>query len=282
MGRVGTLGSIALVLGACSERSSATPTEVPLFELHMAGVAVQDFPTSYAYYAKLFRFGPEPSTDWALLSDPAKPNMTVELFLGTLIPNPERAWGVDQAVRLGLVVDDFDAVRASLPDGSAPIGDEQPSPWGPQVELTAPERIRFSMVRSGELENVPDTPHVRFAEIKVHDLAAQQAFYRDRMGMAVTSATPERVILGQHPERPFLSLVPGGTVVSSNSGFDPYVAPHVPIGLSFETHDIRAAAQRLEDEHATLLTQPEHFDWGGTAFFVADADGNVVQVAQND
>ena len=281
MKRLLWVGSVAVLAVSCA--GPAAPIAVDL-ELNWAGVTVKDFDAAYSFYLETLELAEARTGDWATLSSGPGRSMTLELFTGTHAADPERAWGVDQAVRIGLVVPNLDDRAAVLRARGAALTTEAPSPWGRQLELVAPEAIRWSLVESNELVSANSGALcVCLAEIKVVDLAAQTRFYRDLMGMPVESADSQRVVMVRHPEGPYLSLVPGGTPTNVDPNAFDGAAPDQAVILSFETTAVFSAADRLRAAGATFLSEPTHYpDWGGTAFYVADADGNPVQVVQYD
>jgi len=262
-------------------------------ELNFMGVCVVDWHTSYRFYTEILGMHAELDPDlgiWASLGGgwdayrAGSKSMIVELFDGGRPAGDGRAWGHKQGIRPGIQVDDLEAVVVEARACGVPFtGEVEETDWGQRIEFTAPEGIRWTLSHVPGRPSSSDLfkPHIGHVEIKAHDLAEQEAFYRDVMGMHLESENQTQVILGQGAGKPWLTLESGSEKQINDPARASDPACGHPIFISFMTSDIQDVAALLREANVTMLKGIEHHaDWGGTDLIIADVDGNVLQIVQ--
>jgi predicted enzyme related to lactoylglutathione lyase len=246
-------------------------------KLNFVGVWAAAFEAAFRFYTETLGLeSSRSSPGWAWFDTRG---MMFELFGGGLI-DPQRDWGRGQQVRPVLGVADLESATLDLRRRGVSLGDElTPGPWGRLRELTAPEGIRWALAEDSSLAPEPslDNPHILGAEMKVHNLPAQRAFYSDVMGLqpeldAQVQLGPNhgRLRLNQQPGEPFLVLQPGATSAHS----DP-----PPVRLSFETRNIHQSADWLRQRRVRFINDVTEYPWG-TDLVVLDGDDSPVQIVQ--
>ena len=207
-----------------------------------------------------------------------------QLFDGAKPPRSDRRWGHDQAIRPGILVKGLQkVVAAAKARGVQFTGDIEANEFGQQIEFQAPEGILWTLSEIAGARDGTDfsKPNVGIAELKANNLPAQVSFYRDVLGMRIESDRSQRVVLVQHLDGPRLVLKGGGTTRDLELAWAERPERSQPIFLSFMASDLGAAARRFRQAGARIMKAMEHHDWG-TDLFVADADGNAIQVVQYD
>lgn len=260
-------------------------------ELNFMGVCVADWHTSYRFYTEILGMHAELDPDlgtWASLGGgwdayrAGSKSMIVELFDGGRPAGGGRAWGHKQGIRPGIQVDDLEAVVVAARARGVPFtGQVEETDWGQRIEFTAPEGIRWILSQVPGRPSSPDLfkPHIGHVEIKAHDLAGQEAFYRNVIGMHLESENQTQVILGQGTGKPWLTLESGGEKQINDPAWASDPARGHPIFISFMTSDIEDVAALLREANVTVLKGIErHADWGGTDLIIADVDGNSLQI----
>lgn len=116
--------------------------------------------------------------------------------------------------------------------------------------------------------------------LAVTDLAKSVEFYRTAFGWPTEVEVPVYVEF----------KLPGGNFLGvyvresfgGNTGQVPFAVPEGELAgteLYFRVDDLEAAVERLEAAGARLLSEARPRDWGDTAAYYADPDGNVLVVA---
>lgn len=264
------------------------------FTLNFLGIHVVDWQTAYLFYTDVLgmRSELEPKYgDWAVLGGgweayrAGNRSMVLELFDGGRPVRGARAWGREQALRPALQVDDLAVAIADLRARGVPFtGGIQEDRLGQRIEFVTPEGIRWTLAQipGGPSSADRALPYVGHVEIKAHDLAGQETFYREVMGLSRASDALPPIVLGQGPGNPWLTLEPGGERQTDVPPW-PQRSPVCgqPVYLSFMTSDIKDARAHLRDANVTVLQDSvHHADWGGIDVVVADADGIAVQIVQ--
>lgn len=127
-------------------------------------------------------------------------------------------------------------------------------------------------------------PSARIAEIalRVRDLPAMVAFYRDELGFAVHLELNDVTFLevgplegplgaGGHPQ--LLALFNRGHPIDpTRSAFD-----HIAFEIPPEDYDAERARFGDRDMVISERAYPESLPWPGRSFFIRDPEGNVVE-----
>ena len=240
--------------------------------LNFVGVAIADFARSLRFYTETLGIGVrDVKEDWAALETAG---LVWELFGEGFPPPADRAWGRRQWPGGADLPGAITALRAR---GVAFAGDVERSRWGDRIELVAPEGIRWALVQAETPASSPRHPHLRWVEMKAHDVAGQRAFYADVLGLRPEDAGDGRVVFRQRAGDPLLFLEGGGQPAPVWRGAR---AEGTPVRLSIETADIGRAAAWLQARGTRILVDVTERGWGGIDTIVADADGNPIQVVQ--
>jgi catechol 2,3-dioxygenase-like lactoylglutathione lyase family enzyme len=297
--RVVVLSGLALSCAVSSDRrlgkraGRLEGTGVPSLELNFVGVCAADWNESYRFYTQTLGVRTESREgNWAMLGGGwddylagRSRGMVLELFDGARPPDPNRRWGDDQAIRPGILVTNLvKVVAAAKSRGVQFTGDIEATESGQRIEFEASEGIRWTIwqiagARAGEDLS---RPYVGIAEVKTHNLSGQRSFYRDVLGMRVESDDSRRIVLAHHPDGPRLVLEGGGETHYVELAMTKRPERSQPIFLSVMASDLRNASRLLQSTGANVVKTIEHHDWGGADLFVADADGNTIQVVQYD
>jgi predicted enzyme related to lactoylglutathione lyase len=206
--------------------------------------------------------------------------MTFELFDGGTLPTSDPS-GRGQAIRPGIQVADLHGTIAEMRQrGVQFTGAIERTAFGEWIEFTAPENMRWT------LAHAPSYPfganlrkaHIGWIELKVDQLSEQQAFYCKVLGFQSEASKDGRIVLRQKPGEPLLFLKTGGerTVpLQINQGAFQPLPSHL---LSFETENIEEAAAWLKSHQVPILIGITHKTWGGIDLYIADLDGNPIQI----
>lgn len=244
-------------------------------KLNWLGIHVADFDAALRFYTETLGLrASDTKPDWAYLETSG---MVFELFGG----GPARAQ--TQTIRPGIHVADLRATLAALRARGVPFdGQIRQADGSEWIEFSAPQGMRWTLVQAPGAPAGPEPgrAHIGRLELKTEQLAAQQAFYRDILGLQVESARDGQAVLKQEPDGPLLFLEsaagrPAPFQVHGNS-----LQPPPSHLLSCETRDIQAAAAWLKAQGVTLLTEIAHKDWGGIDLYISDPDGNPIQIVQ--
>lgn len=239
-------------------------------KLNFVGVWAADFDPAFRFYTQVLGMeSTRSSPGWAWFETHG---MMFELFGGGSI-DPQRAWGRGQMIRPVLRVADLAAAVDDLRRRGIALGDETTvTPWARLRELTAPEGIRLALAEEPSPSVDPSlrNPHLLGAELKVHNLSAQRAFFTEMMGLHPQQDAQGQLRLNQQPGEPFLLLQPGAS--SRHSG-------PVPVRLSFETPDIRQSADWFRERGVHIIHDVTEYPWG-IDLVVLDGDEHPVQIVQ--
>jgi catechol 2,3-dioxygenase len=257
-------------------------------------VNVMYWQASYYFYTNLL--GMETTKQdgrWAMLGTGAEGQaqndrgFVFELNSGGRFPG-YRVWGHYQGVRPSIQVENLEAVAAEARRNRLILGSIDERDWGRRVEFTAPEMIRwtFSEVPGRPASDDLGEPMIGHVEIKVNDMAAQIAFYRDVLGLQVESESAAQVILSQGADHPWLILEPTGSKHDNPPTWAKNPDRAHPVVIGLVTPDIRTVADDARTAGITILKDVGEqrngsMAVGATGLVLADADGNAVRVWQN-
>ena len=151
-----------------------------------------------------------------------------------------------------------------------------------QVEFVAPEGIRWTLTHApAHLFGASlRRPHIGWVELKVHRLAQQRAFYAALLCRQPEDTGHGQVVLRQGPGEPLLFLVTGGQQAAPLQVHRGVLQQPPPVLMSFETDDIEQAATWLRARKIPIAIDVTREDWGGIDLYIADEDGNPLQVVQ--
>jgi catechol 2,3-dioxygenase-like lactoylglutathione lyase family enzyme len=251
-------------------------------KLNWLGIHVSDFAASLRFYTHgLGMNASSIKPDWAYFDTTG---MTFELFGGGSLPVSGRsAWGQGHAVRPGIQVSDLSETVSELRRrGVQFTGETEKTAFSEWIEFIAPENMHWTLAQapSFPFSQSLQRPHIGWLELKVNRLAEQQAFYRDVLGLKPEDAPDGRVVLRQGPGEPLLFMESGGerhAPLQINQGMFQPLPSHL---ISFETDDILEAADWLRSHQVPILIEITRKDWGGIDLYIADPDGNPIQVVQ--
>ena len=249
--------------------------------LNWFGMAVHDVPAASDFYSQRLGFSfleDETNSLWRQFQTRC---MTFELFQA----HPQRlmvnAWGDGQAFRPFILVDKLSAAIDMLQ--SQNISFSQPeSSFGKILEMVGPEKIRWSLMESTDIQIDWAHPTIGGIELKAVNLDAQKAFYTEILGMTLERGVEGTLLLSQPDEMARLLIHTGGVFTHPPApAGEEKPAYFYPIWISFETQDVKHANVWLKQQNAVILHPlTYHEDWNGTDIILADADGNAVQVVQ--
>jgi catechol 2,3-dioxygenase-like lactoylglutathione lyase family enzyme len=252
------------------------------FKLNWLGLYVSDFAASLRFYTEelgMTATGIKP--DWAYFETTG---MTFELFGGGSPPSSGRsAWGQGQAVRPGIQISDLrETVSELRRRGVQFTGEIEKTAFSQWIEFIAPENMCWTLAQapSYPFSQSLRRPHIGWLELKVDRLVEQQAFYRDVLGLKPEDGLGGRVVLRQGPGEPLLFMESGGeqhAPLQINQGMFQPLPSHL---ISFETKDIQEAADWLRSRQVPILIEITRKDWGGIDLYIADPDGNPIQIVQ--
>jgi predicted enzyme related to lactoylglutathione lyase len=254
------------------------------FKLNFIGVSVQDFASSFDFYTRVLGLRARHATPgWAYLETTG---MIFELFSeGGHEGAPARgAGGIPrwQAVRPAIQVAQLERTLAELRDHGVSLteGPER-TLLGEEAGLVAPEGIQWRVAHAPGLPAAGHLhlPHIGWVELFAAQLDAQHRFYSEVMGLRTERVGEREVLLCQAPGEPLLILRPGGRGHTAGYQREMPRAGH-PVTLTFETKDIQAANSYLDSQCVPFIQHVTRKDWGGIDLYIADADGNPVQVVQ--
>jgi len=261
--------------------------------LRYLGVNVLHWQASFHFYANLLgmEIGKRDGR-WAVFGAGAEdhaqysPTLIFELNSGGRFPG-YRIWGHYQGIRPSIQVANLEAVAAEARRNRVILGPIEEQEWGRRVEFVAPEMIRWTF---SEVPGRPATddlrkPVIGHVEIKVNDMAAQMAFYRDVLGFHVASEAAAQVILSQGTDNPWLILEPTGGKYDNPPTWAKYPDRAHPVSIGLVTPDVGAVADRARTAGITILRDVGEQRNGGlatgaTGLVLADPDGNAVRVLQ--
>ena len=246
------------------------------------GLHISDFEASLRFYTEALGMNAsDVKKDWAYFSTTG---ITFELFGGGKPPVPDRSsWGQGQAVRPSIQVTDLHAVVAEMRKRgvqfTSGIERTEFSEW---IELFAPENLRWTLAQAPAYPASPDLhkPHIGWMELKVNRMDEQRVFYRDVMGFHLEEGKNGQVVLRQEPGEPILFLIPGGQPAAPHQIQKGAFTPPPSHLISFETDDIEQAADWLKSRNIPILIGVTRKSWGGIDLYIADIDGNPIQIVQ--
>lgn len=113
--------------------------------------------------------------------------------------------------------------------------------------------------------------------LKVTNLSRSRAFYETLFGMrAVWHPDPENVYLSSGQDNLALHQIPSSEIAAYKQGPGQYL-DHV--GFIVETSDmVDQLFREAEQAQATIVKRPKRHRDGSYSFYLADPDGNTVQV----
>ena len=251
---------------------------------------------SYHFYAKLLGMQTARQDGrWALFGSSSSDQMdgwtslVFQLNSGGRFPG-YRIWGHYQGIRPSIQVENLEAVVEKARRNRVIFtgGAIQETGWGRRVEFTAPEMIRWSFSEAVGRAATDDLsqPVIGHVEIKVNDMAAQAAFYRDVLGFEIESQDPAAVLLSRGGEKPWLVLEPTGGKEDTPPTWGKQPDRAHPVVIGFLASDLQAVATRARDAGVSLLTDvgahlDEQTGSPRDGFAMADFDGNAIQVFQS-
>ena len=251
------------------------------FKLNWLGLYASDFEAALHFYSDVLGMSTRVAkADFALFRTTG---MALELFAGGLSWKSRRLWGDGQNVRASIQIADLKATISDLEDKGVQFsGDVEQKSFGAQIELFAPEDIRWTLAQTSAypFSSGLQKPHLGWVEIKAHRFAEQQAFYREVFGMRPEMGEDEGVVFRHSAGEPLLFLKPGAeqtAPVQIEQGVPILWPPHM---IGFETSNIQQAAAWLKQHGAPILVDAVQQDWGGIELISADADGNPIQLVQ--
>ena len=251
-------------------------------KLNWLGIHVSDFAASLRFYTEVLGMNAtDTKPDWAYFDTTG---MTFELFGGGTLPASDRAsWGQGQTIRPGIQVADLRETIADMrPRGVQCRGEIEQTAFSEWIEFIAPEAIcwTFAQATSYPFRSSPHRPHIGWIELKVERMAEQQAFYQDVLGLRREERQDGQVVLRQGMGEPLLLLEPDGQRAAPFHIDRTRLVPLPSHLISFETDNIHEAAAWLKSHNVPILIQITRKDWGGIDLYIADLDGNPIQVVQ--
>jgi catechol 2,3-dioxygenase-like lactoylglutathione lyase family enzyme len=251
-------------------------------KLNWIGIHVSDFAASLRFYTDILGMNAtDTKPDWAYFETSG---MTFELFGGGLPPiSDQSGWGQGQTVRPGIQVADLQGTIAEMRQrGVKFTGEIERTAFSEWIEFVAPENMRWTLAHapSYPFSASLHKPHIGWVELKVDRLAEQRAFYRELLGVQPEDAGDGHVVLRQGPGEPLLFLETGGgraVPFQINKGALQPLPSHL---MSVETKDVQEAAAWLKSHNIPTLTEITRKDWGGIDLYIADPDGNPIQIVQ--
>ena len=117
------------------------------------------------------------------------------------------------------------------------------------------------------------TFHDAFPILYVDDVGRAVAFYEGTMGFEMSFRWPEQ----GEPELAFLRLEPLGVGIAARSAATA-TNPSGAFELCVYTDDVDAAARRLREAGAELVSSPADEPWGERRAYVRDPDGHLLHV----
>jgi predicted enzyme related to lactoylglutathione lyase len=244
------------------------------FKLNFIGVSVTDFATSFDFYTRVLGLKARHSTPgWAYLESTG---MVFELF------SEARGTARWQAVRPAIQVTRLEPALAELRTRGVSLADGlERTPLGDEAGFMAPEDIQWRVAHAPGLPAAEhlQLPHIGWVELFAEQVDGQRLFYSEVMGLRAEQPGGRDVLLRQAPGEPLIILRPGGRRHTAGYRREMPRAGH-PVTLSFETKDIQEASAYLASRRITVIQDVTHKAWGGTDMYIADADGNPVQVVQ--
>ncbi len=245
------------------------------FKLNFLGVTVANFEESYRFYAETLgievkHFKP----GWAAFQTTG---MKFELFSGGPPAPPDRSWGHGQAIRPSFQIANLKKIVDYLKNkGVAFIGDINKASWGEYIEFIAPDKIHWILAHSPHSASSVSLqrPYIGGVEIKAHNHKEQQTFYTNLMGPPKSGLGKTGIIFRKADDEPLLVLESGGQLQSPIRSW-----VQAPLFISFETANIQKAHDWLKLHGASVLEDIAEHRWGRD-FFIADADGNPIQIVQ--
>ena len=210
--------------------------------------------------------------------------MMWEMFGNAPTPPDNRAWGRGQAIRPGIQVESVVKTVAELRDRNVEFeGDIQQREWGEFIELIAAEGTRWTVGNARRLpygEGVRMS-HIGWVEIKVVDLDAQVAFYRDVMRLETVFHKPDEAMLRQGKGEPVILIRLGGEKTSTDLFRPGPLLRQHPVWISFMISDPDGVAAWFEQNNVPVLRPlTSHPEWGGVDILIADVDGNPIQAVR--
>jgi predicted enzyme related to lactoylglutathione lyase len=264
-------------------------------KLNFLGINVTDYQPSYRFYSEVMGIrdtGIQPEWEgfaqlgmtWEEYFSAEAKGMMFELFNRKTQARRDSVWGNGQGFRPSIQVQDFEGTIAQMRErGLTFTGEVEQTMLGRRIEFIAPEGIRWSLAHAPSYPAgaTLHRPHIGWTESKIEDLKAQQSFYTEVMRLKVRDRDDDYCILEQGPLEPLLILESGGTAARSLPGWSVDSSLQQPVLISFMTYDIHGAAAWLKDHKVTIVRDVAHHpDWGGTDIYIADPEGNRVQVVQ--
>jgi len=253
------------------------------FKLNFLGVTVSDFDDSFRFYTEaLGIIALDTKHDWALFETTG---MTLELFGGG-----RHKGGVSQTIIPRLHVAEEGLIER-LSQKGVQFEDEIRAAQGTMgAQFLAPEGLAWQVIVSTSsgpitpLTAIPappeGKPQIDLVTLMTgyEQLAVLDSFYQDIMGLSLVNERMDWRRLKQEPDGPELLLVsdPAGRKKRSPIS-NRREAPHY---LSFETQDIKRAANWLRRDDVPVIQDVTRHEWGGIDFQVLDPDNNPVQVVQ--
>jgi predicted enzyme related to lactoylglutathione lyase len=250
-------------------------------KLNWLGIHVADFAAALRFYTEVLGLNAtDVKPDWAYF---ATTGMTFELFGGGRPPVSGSKWGQGQAVRPGIQVADLRAMIAELrARGIQFTGEIEQTDFGEWIEFSGPENMRWTLVQAPAYSYSSNLRQARLGwlELKVEHLIEQRNFYKGVLGLQPENNGAGCLVLRQGPGEPLLFLESGGQQAApyqiSQGMFQPLLS-HL---MSFETDNIEAAAAWLKARQVPILIDITQKNWGGIDLYIADLDGNPIQVVQ--
>lgn len=251
-------------------------------KLNFFGMHVSDFAPSFRFYTEMLGINAtDKKSGWAYMDTRG---MTFELFGDRMPPNSQpAAWGQGRPLRPSLQVADLHQTITELRQrGVRFTGPIQRTELGEWIEFMAPEAMPWTLAHAPAYPFSANLHQPRFGwiELKVERLNEQRAFYCEVMGLQPEAQKDGQVVLRQAPGEPLLILETGGQHAEpfqiNQRMLEPFPCQHI----SFETDDIEGAAAWLKSRGVPILNEVAHRDWGGIDVYIADPDGNPIQVVQ--
>ena len=250
-------------------------------KLNWLGLYVSDFKASLHYYTSVLGIATRVAkSDFALFRTTG---MTFEMFAGGTGPLQDQFWGHGQAFRPGIMVDDLPGLTTELRSkGVQFTGEQTQTEPGEQVELLAPELLRWTLIHAPDNPNSTrlNRPHLGLVELKVLHQTEQRDFYAEFLGLQPEEQADGGIMFRQEPGNPLLVLKSGGEQappLQVHQGELYLPPPHL---LGFETSDIEQAASQLKSLGVPILIDATRRDWGGIEMILSDPDGNPIQVVE--
>lgn len=249
-------------------------------KLNWIGIHVVDFEASLRFYTEVLGMNAsDTKPDWAYIETTG---MVFELFGGGIALPDSSRWGQGQAIRPSIQVENLRETVAELRQRGVQFAREiEQTTVGETIEFIAPEHMRWTLVHapSYPFSTKLNQPHIGWLELKVDSLAEQINFY-EILGLRPENGNDGQVILRQSPGEPFLLLESGGQRANLFQVKGNMLQPLPSHLISVETDNIEEAATWLRSHKVPILTEITHKSWGGIDLYIADMDGNPIQVVQ--